>query len=307
MGNIHGDWPECSRKQKERNFMNEMADIAIIGGSGIYDTNMLDKVRTVDIDTPFGKPSDSITIGEHGDKNVCFLPRHGTGHRISPSELNSRANIFALKKLGVRRIIAVSAVGSLKKELAPLDIVIPDQIYDRTRSRPSTFFEDGIVAHIGFADPFCPEMSSSFVDIARSKGYSVKEGGTYVCMEGPQFSTRAESRVYQSLGFDIIGMTAIPEAKLAREAEICYSMIATVTDYDVWSEEDVTIEKVIENAVRNEAAVKDIIVEAIEKISLQQKCMCKNALAGAITTSHEVISYETRRKLDLLIGKYLEK
>ncbi|AFV23620.1 methylthioadenosine phosphorylase [Methanolobus psychrophilus R15] len=287
--------------------MNEKADIAIIGGSGIYDTNMLDKVRTVDIDTPFGKPSDSITIGEHGDKNVCFLPRHGTGHRISPSELNSRANIFALKKLGVRRIIAASAVGSLKKELAPLDIVIPDQIYDRTRSRPSTFFEDGIVAHIGFADPFCPEMSSSLVDIARSKGYSVKEGGTYVCMEGPQFSTRAESRVYQSLGFDIIGMTAIPEAKLAREAEICYSMIATVTDYDVWSEEDVTIEKVIENAVRNEVAVKDIIVEAIEKISLQQNCMCKNALAGAITTSPEVISYETRRKLDLLIGRYLKK
>jgi 5'-methylthioadenosine phosphorylase len=307
MGNIHGDWPECSRKQKERNFMNEKADIAIIGGSGIYDTNMLDKVRTVDIDTPFGKPSDSITIGEHGDKNVCFLPRHGTGHRISPSELNSRANIFALKKLGVRRIIAASAVGSLKKELAPLDIVIPDQIYDRTRSRPSTFFEDGIVAHIGFADPFCPEMSSSFVNIARSKGYSVKEGGTYVCMEGPQFSTRAESRVYQSLGFDIIGMTAIPEAKLAREAEICYSMIATVTDYDVWSEEDVTIEKVIENAVRNEAAVKDIIVEAIEKISLQQNCMCKNALAGAITTSPEAISYETRKKLDLLIGRYLKK
>ena len=307
MGNIHGDWPERSRKQKERNFMNEKADIAIIGGSGIYDTNMLDKVRTVDIDTPFGKPSDSITIGEHGDKNVCFLPRHGTGHRISPSELNSRANIFALKKLGVRRIIAASAVGSLKKELAPLDIVIPDQIYDRTRSRPSTFFEDGIVAHIGFADPFCPEMSSSLVDIARSKGYSVKEGGTYVCMEGPQFSTRAESRVYQSLGFDIIGMTAIPEAKLAREAEICYSMIATVTDYDVWSEEDVTIEKVIENAVRNEAAVKDIIVEAIEKISLQQNCMCKNALAGAITTSPEMISYETRRKLDPLIGRYLKK
>jgi 5'-methylthioadenosine phosphorylase len=304
---IHGDWPECSRDMKERNFMNEKADIAIIGGSGIYDTNMLDKVRTVDIDTPFGKPSDSIIIGEHGDKSVCFLPRHGAGHRISPTELNSRANIFALKKLGVKRIIAASAVGSLKKELAPLDIVIPDQIYDRTRSRPSTFFEDGIVAHIGFADPFCPEMSSSLVDIARSKGYGVKESGTYVCMEGPQFSTRAESRVYQALGFDIIGMTAIPEAKLAREAEICYSMIATVTDYDVWNEEDVTIEKVIENAVKNEAAVKDIIVEAIEKISLEQKCMCKDALAGAIATSPEMISYETRRRLGPLIGRYLNR
>lgn len=287
--------------------MTEKVDIAIIGGSGIYDTNMLDRVRTVDMDTPFGKPSDSITIGEHGDRTICFLPRHGTGHRISPSEINSRANIFALKKLGVKRIIAASAVGSLKKELAPLDIVIPDQIYDRTRSRPSTFFEDGIVAHIGFADPFCPEMSSSIADIARSGGYSVKEGGTYVCMEGPQFSTRAESRVYQALGFDIIGMTAIPEAKLAREAEICYSMIATVTDYDVWHEEDVTIEQVIGNAMKNEAAVKDIIVEAIEKISPEQHCMCRDALAGAITTAPGMISRETRRRLDPLIGRYLKK
>lgn len=286
--------------------MNEKADIAIIGGSGIYDTNLLDRVQTVDIDTPFGKPSDSITIGEHGDRTVCFLPRHGAGHRISPSELNSRANIFALKKLGVKRIIAASAVGSLKKKLAPLDIVIPDQIYDHTRSRPSTFFEDGIVAHIGFADPFCPEMSSVIVDIARSKGYNVKKGGTYVCMEGPQFSTRAESRVYQALGFDIIGMTAIPEAKLAREAEICYSMIATVTDYDVWHEEDVTIEQVIENAMKNEDAVKDIIIEAIERISPQQGCTCKDALAGAITTAPEMISYETRRRLDPLIGRYLK-
>lgn len=287
--------------------MTEKVDIAIIGGSGIYDTNMLDRVRTLDIDTPFGKPSDSVTIGEHGDRTVCFLPRHGTGHRISPSELNSRANIFALKKLGVRRIIAASAVGSLKRELAPLDIVIPDQIYDRTRSRPSTFFENGIVAHIGFADPFCPEMSSSIAGIARSRGYSVKEGGTYVCMEGPQFSTRAESRVYQALGFDIIGMTAIPEARLAREAEMCYSMIATVTDYDVWHEEDVTIEQVIENAIKNEAAVKDIIVEAIERISPEQHCICKDALAGAITTAPEMISYETRRRLDPLVGKYLGK
>ncbi|WP_406660607.1 S-methyl-5'-thioadenosine phosphorylase [Methanolobus sp. ZRKC3] len=285
--------------------MNEKADIAIIGGSGIYDASILDNVREVDIDTPFGKPSDSITIGEYGDRTVCFLPRHGKGHRISPSELNSRANIFALKKLGVKRIIAASAVGSLKEELAPLDIVIPDQIYDRTKSRPSTFFEDGIVVHMGFADPFCPEASSSIVDIAKSKGYNVKEGGTYVCMEGPQFSTRAESRVYKALGFDIIGMTAIPEAKLAREAEICYTMIATVTDYDVWHEEDVTIEKVIENAMKNEAAVKDIIVDCIEKLSLDRGCMCKDALAGAITTAADMIPYEKKRMLEPLIGRHL--
>jgi len=284
---------------------NEKADIAIVGGSGIYDGNMLDRVREIDIDTPFGKPSDSITIGEHGERIVCFLPRHGKGHRISPSELNSRANIFALKKLGVKRIIAVSAVGSLREGLAPLDIVIPDQIYDRTRSRPSTFFEDGIVTHIGFADPFCPEMSDTITKIANSKGYSVNNGGTYVCMEGPQFSTRAESWVYKALGFDIIGMTAIPEAKLAREAEICYSMIATVTDYDVWHEEDVSIETVIANAMKNEEAVKDILMDALDSISLEQNCICKDALAGAITTAPEMISHETRRRLEPLIGKYL--
>ncbi|MDY0387556.1 MAG: S-methyl-5'-thioadenosine phosphorylase [Methanolobus sp.] len=287
--------------------MQGKADIAIIGGSGIYDANLLDNVREVDIDTPFGKPSDSISIGDHGDKAVCFLPRHGVGHRISPSKLNFRANIFALKKLGVKRIIAASAVGSLREELKPLDIVIPNQIYDRTRSRPSTFFEDGIVVHMGFADPFCPETSNTIVDVATSKGYAVKGGGTYVCMEGPQFSTRAESRVYQSLGFDIIGMTAIPEAKLAREAEICYSMIATVTDYDVWNEEDVTIEAIIEIAMKNEVAIKDIIAGSLDKLSLEQHCMCKDALAGAITTVPSMIPYDTKRRLDPLIGKYLKE
>lgn len=285
--------------------MNENVDIAIIGGSGIYDVSLLDDVREVNVDTPFGPPSDNITIGEHGDKTICFLPRHGIGHRISPSLLNSRANIFALKKLGVKRIIAASAVGSLKQELAPLDIVIPDQIYDHTRSRPSTFFEGGIVVHMGFADPFCPALSKTILDVTKEKSYNVHNGGTYVCMEGPQFSTRAESRVYQSLGFDIIGMTAIPEAKLAREAEMCYSMIATVTDYDVWHEEDVTIEKVIENAMKNEAAVKDIITATIEKVSPVQDCMCKDALAGAITTVQSMIPYETKQRLDPLIGKYL--
>lgn len=281
------------------------ADIAIIGGSGIYDVSLLDNVREVNVDTPFGKPSDIITIGDHGDKTICFLPRHGTGHRISPSQLNSRANIFALKKLGVKRIISASAVGSLKKEHAPLDLVIPDQIFDRTKSRPGTFFDEGIVVHMGFADPFCPELSKIIFDIANSKGYNTHNGGTYVCMEGPQFSTRAESRVYQALGFDIIGMTALPEAKLAREAEMCYSMIATVTDYDVWHEDDVTIEKVIENAIKNEAAVKNIITEVIEKVPIGRECACKDAMMEAITTDQSMIPYEIKQKLDCLIGKYL--
>lgn len=281
------------------------ADIAVIGGTGVYDTEMLDNVQEVEIDTPFGKPSDAITIGSFGDVNVAFLPRHGKGHRISPSKLNSRANIIALKKLGVKNIISASAVGSLKLEHAPLDIVIPDQIYDRTRIRDSTFFEDGIVVHMGFADPFCPETSALIADITRKLGYSVHEKGTYVCMEGPQFSTRAESRVYQTLGFDIIGMTALPEAKLAREAEICYSMIATVTDYDVWHETDVDIETVISNAMKNEEAVRKIIKEAIPKMSLERNCVCSKALSGAIVTAQDKIPVETKRKLGDIIGKYL--
>jgi 5'-methylthioadenosine phosphorylase len=287
--------------------MDEKADIAIIGGSGIYDLSWFDNVRQVDIDTPFGKPSDEITIGEYGDRTVCFLPRHDAGHRISPTQLNSRANIFALKKLGVKRIISASAVGSLKNEISPLNLVIPDQIYDRTKSRTSTFFEEGIVVHAGFADPFCPELSETITDIARSKGYNVHDSGTYVCIEGPQFSTRAESSVYQSLGFDVIGMTALPEVKLAREAEICYTMIATVTDYDVWKEQDVDIATVVENTRKNVNAVKDIVSDAIEKIPLERDCVCKNALEGAIITNHNMIPYDTKRKLEPLIGKYLEE
>lgn len=289
---------------KESDIMK--ADIAIIGGSGVYDTSMLDNVQEVEINTPYGKPSDAITIGSFGETRVAFLPRHGKGHRISPSKLNSRANILALKKLGVKRIISASAVGSLKLEMKPLDIVIPDQIFDRTRTRESTFFEDGIVVHIGFADPFCPELSSMLADITGKLGYAVHKKGTYVCMEGPQFSTRAESRIYQKLGFDIIGMTALPEAKLAREAEICYSMIATVTDYDVWHEEDVTIETVISNAMKNEEAVRNIIKEAIPKVSLSRTCICANALSGAILTAPDKIPAETKKKLNDLIGKYIQ-
>jgi 5'-methylthioadenosine phosphorylase len=281
------------------------ADIAIIGGSGVYDVDLFDNVKQVDVDTPFGSPSDSVTIGDFGERKVCFLPRHGQGHRVSPSALNSQANIFAFKKLGVKQIIAVSAVGSLKEDLRPLDIVIPDQIYDRTSRRTSTFFDEDIVVHMGFADPFCPAMSDALYEIAVSRGYRTHNGGTYVCIEGPQFSTRAESRVYRNLDFDIIGMTAIPEAKLAREAEICYASIATVTDYDVWYEEDVTVETVMENAMKNEAAVRDIISVALENLVPDDNCGCRHALAGTITTSEEFIPHAVKQKLDPLIGKYL--
>ncbi len=292
-------------KYEEREVMH--ADIAIIGGSGVYDASMLDNVQEVEIDTPFGKPSDAIIIGCFGEMNVAFLPRHGKGHRVSPSKLNSRANILALKKLGVKRIISASAVGSLKPEFKPLDIVVPDQIFDRTKARESTFFEDSIVVHIGFADPFCPEMSFLLADITGELEYNVHGKGTYVCMEGPQFSTRAESKVYQNLGFDVVGMTALPEAKLAREAEICYSMLATVTDYDVWHEheDEVTIETVISNAMKNEEAVRNIIKEAIPRISLERTCVCADALSGAILTAQDKIPVEVKRKLNDLIGKYL--
>lgn len=281
------------------------ANIAIIGGSGIYDTNMLDKVQEIDVDTPFGKPSDTIIIGEYGEKKICFLSRHGAGHFYSPTEVPYRANIFALKKLGVTHIISASAVASLKEEYAPLDIVIPDQIYDKTHLRKNTFFEDGIAAHICFDDPFCPQTSNLLADISRSRGYNVKNKGTYLCIEGPHFSTRAESRVHQQLGFDIIGMSAVPEAKLAREAEICYSTIATVTEYDAWKDENVSIKQVIKNAIINETAVKDIISASIEKISLERDCKCGSALASAITTSYNHVDKNTLRRLSPLITKYL--
>ena len=284
--------------------MEKKAEVGIIGGSGIYDAAMIEDSSSVEVDTPFGKPSDAITLGVMGGKKVAFLSRHGVGHHISPSELNSRANIYALKKLGVSHIISASAVGSLKEELKPLDIVIPDQIYDRTK-RMGTFFEEGIVAHTSFADPFCPELSEIMYQIGKEKGYLIHKGGTYVCIEGPQFSTRSESYAYRQFGFDIIGMTAIPEARLAREAEICYSTIATVTDYDVWKDEEVSIETVISNVQKNELAVRDLILSVLPKISLEKACFCQNALENAIVTDRKVIPEETKKRLDLLIGKYL--
>ncbi len=284
------------------------AKIAIIGGSGVYDATMLNDVSEIEVDTPFGKPSDKITVGNFNGVGVAFLPRHGKGHKYSPTSLNYRANIHALKQIGVEYIIAASAVGSLRQEYKPLDIVVPDQIFDRTKHRVSTFFDD-IVVHMGFADPFCSSLSGILASATKECGYSHHTKGTYVCMEGPQFSTRAESNAYRKMGFDIIGMTALPEAKLAREAEICYGMIATVTDYDVWHKEDVTIEAIIANAIANEAAVRDIIRATIKKLAekdgCDRTCACSNALAGAITTSTDIIPQESREKLDLLIGKYI--
>ena len=282
-------------------------DVGIIGGSGVYDAGMLDQVHEVEVNTPFGKPSDLITLGSFATINVAFLPRHGKGHTISPSNLNAQANILALKKLGVKRIISASAVGSLKLEMKPLDIVIPDQIFDRTHLRKNTFFDKGIVAHTGFADPFCQNLRTLITDTGKKAGYNIHPAGTYVCIEGPQFSTRAESKVYQSLGFDIIGMTALPEARLARETEICYAMVATVTDYDVWHEEDVEIGTVIKNIAKNEAAVQDIIKKTLENMNLlKDDCTCNHALVGAILTDPAKIPANQKERLKDILGDYLK-
>jgi len=281
------------------------AEIAIIGGTGIYEQSAFENVKEVDIDTPFGKPSDKILVGEFEGRKVAFLPRHGRGHVYSPTHVPYRANIYALKKLGVERIISVCAVGSLKEEIKPLDIVIPDQLYDKTKFRPSTFFED-VVVHVGFAEPFCPELRKITIEVLESLGYSYHPKGTYVCIEGPQFSTKAESYVHRQLGFDIIGMTALPEAKLAREAEICYVTIATVTDYDVWKEEEVDVAMVLENMAKNEEKVRNILRKLIPAIPKDRNCPCKDALKYAITTHPDRISYEARRKLGIFLDKYLD-
>jgi 5'-methylthioadenosine phosphorylase len=282
--------------------------IGVIGGSGIYEVVGLTEIRIEKIRTPFGDPSDTIVIGNLEGIPVAFLPRHGRGHSIMPSELNSRANIYALKSLGVEQIISISACGSLREELRPRDIVIPDQLFDRTRQRPYTFFGEGIVAHIGFANPYCPELSRILYQVAKHLGLSVHQGGTYVCIEGPQFSTKAESKVFRSLGFSIIGMTNLPEAKLAREAEICYATIGLVTDYDVWKEgEEVSVERIARNLLSNIENAKKLIKAAIPRLERERKCECASALAYAIQTRKWAINRRTVKKLDLLIGKYLKK
>lgn len=286
----------------------EKVKIGVIGGSGIYDIEGITETRKQKISTPFGDPSDTIVIGNLEGIPVAFLPRHGRGHFIMPSELNSRANIYALKSLGVEQIISISACGSLKEELKPRDIVIPDQLFDRTRQRPYTFFGEGIVAHIGFANPYCPELSQTLYQAAKDLRFSVHLGGTYVCIEGPQFSTKAESKVFRSLGFSIIGMTNLPEAKLAREAEICYATLGLVTDYDVWKEgEEVSVERVVGNLLANIENVKKLVKAVIPRLERERKCECASALAYAIQTHKWAINRRTAKKLDLLIGKYLKK
>ncbi len=285
----------------------EQVKIGIIGGSGLYDMAELTDRTEVSIDTPFGKPSDNLILGTLKGKRVAFLARHGRGHKLMPSELNFRANIFAMKLMGVERILSASAVGSLKEEHAPLDILLPDQFVDRTRGRISTFFGNGIVAHVSFADPVCPDLLDQVFRAARAAGVPAKKGGTYLCMEGPAFSTRAESNLYRSWGMDIIGMTNLQEAKLAREAEICYLTLALVTDYDCWHEshDSVSVDMIVGNLIQNSRNAQAIILRSVESLSEARNCGCGEALKYALITDKRFIEEETRRKLDCVIGKYL--
>lgn len=283
--------------------------IGIIGGSGLYQMEGLKKVKEVGIKTPFGNPSDKLVVGELEGKKVAFLPRHGRGHRILPSELNFRANIWALKKLGAQRIISVSAVGSMREELKPEHIVIPDQFFDRTRGRVSTFFGRGLVGHIAFADPTCSDLNVILKRAGDGVGAWVHLGGTYLCMEGPQFSTKAESNIYRQWGVQVIGMTNLTEAKLAREAEICYSTLALVTDYDCWhaTEESVTADAIIAVLMRNVEMSKKIIKAAVKNIDLDKNCSCQQALATALITNPKLVPAKTKKDLEIIVGKYWKK
>jgi 5'-methylthioadenosine phosphorylase len=288
--------------------MPDRALIAIIGGSGLYDLQGLKNVRQVRPETPYGPPSDAITLGELEGVPIAFLPRHGAGHSISPSELPARANVYALKTLGVERVVSVSAVGSLQERIHPQDLVLPDQIIDRTRGRPSTFFEGGIVAHVAFAEPFCPELRSLLHQGAQAVGARSHLGGTMVVMDGPQFSTRAESNLYRSWGASVIGMTALPEAKLAREAEICYATLACATDYDCWheNEEPVSVEMIVQNLLRNVAVSKELLRRVIHQVPEKRACACASALKDAIITAPGAIPPEVKRRLAPIIGRYVK-
>lgn len=281
--------------------------IAFIGGSGLYDIDGMENRREVTVETPFGDPSDAVVVGEINGVEAAFLPRHGRGHRFSPTEIPVKANIYALKSLGVERVVSVSAVGSLKEHIKPLDLVVPDQIIDRTRRRSDTFFGDGIVAHVGFADPFCNELRRIAFENASHEDVDCHDGGTYLVIEGPQFSTRAESAVYRSWGANVIGMTALPEAKLAREAELCYTTLAFVTDYDVWhdTKEEVTVEMVIQNLTHNVATAQGIIRRMLAEIPDNRTCGCESALKNAVITSRESITKDAQNRLGILVNKYL--
>jgi len=282
------------------------ARIAFIGGSGLYEIEGAKLIEQVDIDTPWGKPSDRIDIVDIEGTVTAFLPRHGRGHKYPPHQLNYRANIAALKMIGVEEIVAFSAVGSLKEEIAPLDFVLPSQIIDRTKARPSTFFEDGIAAHVGFADPFCHRLQDVILPIAKNLGLKMHTGETLICMEGPAFSTRAESNLYRSWGAGVINMSTIPEAKLAREAEMCYAVICMSTDYDCWheSEEDVTVEMVVQNMNTNSANAKKLVKALARELGKERGCQCKEAAKYAVITAPEVRNSETTRKLKTILPDY---
>jgi len=287
--------------------MSEAISIGIIGGSGLYDMAELGDREERTLKTPFGDPSGPYLIGTLRGKRVAFLARHGAGHKILPSELNFRANIFGFKLLGVERIISASAVGSLKQEYAPLDIVVPDQFFDRTKGRISTFFGNGLAAHGGFAHPICPELARVGADAVQSAGAKVHRGGTYLCMEGPQFSTLAESNLYRAWGMDVIGMTNLQEAKLAREAEICYVTLALVTDYDCWhpAHDSVTVDMIVANLVANAQTAQQVIADAVDRLPYDRTCECATALAHAIITQRDVIPDRVKRDLAPIVGKYL--
>ena len=289
--------------------MSETAVVGVIGGSGLYQIEGLAEVREVELATPFGAPSDAYVTGVLGGVRMVFLPRHGRGHRISPSEINFRANIWGLKLLGVTRILSVSAVGSMREDVKPGDFVVIDQFFDRTRHRPDTFFGEGCVAHVMFADPVCGEVRRALLSAGKKLDLPVRDGGTYMNMEGPQFSTRAESRLYRSWGIDVIGMTNLQEAKLAREAEICYATVAMATDYDCWHEshEDVTVEAIIAVMQRNVGNARKLIQSAVPLLAGARGCACGSALASAIMTAPERIPAATRAKLALLLDKYLPR
>jgi 5'-methylthioadenosine phosphorylase len=287
----------------------QQAEIGIIGGSGLYAMPGLTDVHETVLQTPFGTPSDSFVLGTLDGRKVAFLARHGRGHRILPSEINFRANIYGMRRLGVERILSASAVGSLKEEHKPTDFIVPDQFIDRTYRRVSTFFGDGVVAHIAFSDPVCPEVASVLGDSCKQAGVTGKMGGTYVCMEGPQFSTKAESNLYRSWGADVIGMTNLQEAKLAREAEMCYATLAMITDYDCWhpDHDAVTVDQVVKVLNTNSGNATRVIRQAIALMPNQRKCRCASALEHAILTDPAKIPANTRQKLSLLLDKYLNK
>jgi 5'-methylthioadenosine phosphorylase len=290
-----------------RNFA--MRTIGVIGGSGLYEIEGLTSIETVKMTTPFGDPSDDYIVGQLGDAKLVFLPRHGRGHRILPHEINFRANIWGMKKLGVEWILSVSAVGSMKEEIHPGDIVIVDQFIDRTKARQSSFFGEGVAGHVGFADPICSDTAAHVYAAAKAAGARVHQGGAYVVIDGPMFSTRAESNVYRSWGVSVIGMTNLPEAKLAREAEICYSTIALSTDYDCWheTEEDVTVDAVLAIIRQNVALAKQIVKGAAERIPAERRCGCQAAAAHAIMTAPDAIPAAARERLGIILDKYWSK